>query len=62
MTTKQSRKKARDFVEKNVSALSAGVLIWRKSASLPPKAQYMNWRVCACHSLPMVISTLKLNA
>ncbi|MEX6780407.1 hypothetical protein [Pseudomonas aeruginosa] len=38
MTIKQSRKKARDFVEKNVSALSADVLIWRKSASLPSES------------------------
>lgn len=38
MTIKQSRKKARDFVEKNVSALSADVLIWRKSATLPSES------------------------
>lgn len=38
MTIKQSRKTAREFVEKHVAALSADVLIWRKSASLPSES------------------------
>ncbi|HCF2990408.1 hypothetical protein OD781_08915 [Pseudomonas aeruginosa] len=38
MTIKQCRKTARDFVEKHVAALSADVLIWRKSASLPSES------------------------
>ena len=38
MTIKQSRKKAREFEEKNVAALSADVLIWRKSATLPSES------------------------
>ncbi|HBP1602154.1 TPA: hypothetical protein L5U90_003256 [Pseudomonas aeruginosa] len=38
MTAKQSRKMAREYVEKHIAALSADVLIWRKSATLPSES------------------------
>jgi len=61
VTIKQSRKTARDFVEKHVAALSADVLIWRKSASLPsesPLSAAIAWRDDLLAKLPSAATTL----